>query len=340
MVREGLLTPRADGIWQLSEEVPITDDEPRMINADSGKEWLVASNPRLYDAQSAFDALPEIDWSETDAGIVVGDLVYLYGSSPISAITHQCLVVATGVAAADLVPDEAFWVDAEALAARQRRSWMRLRLLHTFDEQERSRLSLEALKKTGLASAPQSRMRVPLELSNLLSEVLAERDAQGSDDQSAESAEFDPALVGSFRLSIATGEYSVPDLFTMSKARGSAQRAFAERVKRNYGYRCAITGVSSREFLVASHIVPWGVDESIRLDPRNGICLSTLVDRAFDTGYLAIDVDSTVFIDLARLEKDPAMQSLLAPLHGAKLSTPMADPPNPEHLRRRLSHEW
>jgi len=183
-------------------------------------------------------------------------------------------------------------------------------------------------------------MRVSPGLSQLISEVLNQHDERVSDDQAAEFADSDPGQVSGFRRNIAEGDYSVPDQYATSKTRGSAQRAFAERVKRNYGYRCALTGVSTREFLVASHIVPWGADETTRVDPSNGICLSKLVDRAFDTGYLAIGVDSTVFVDLARLESDPAMYDVLAPLHGVKLAQPLAESPNPNHLRRRLRKDW
>ncbi len=50
------------------------------------------------------------------------------------------------------------------------------------------------------------------------------------------------------------------------------QRAFAKVVKDNYGWECAITGVKTREFLIASHIVPWADDETIDLSshPRTG----------------------------------------------------------------------
>jgi hypothetical protein len=338
MVREGLLVDRADGIWELATATEVHQEaEPTQINPSVGTEWLVVSNPSLYNSVGAFQALPEIDWSETAVRIVVGDIVYLYGSAPIRGLSHQCLVIATGLPAGDLVDDEVFRVDAEALEARQRRTWMRLRLLHAFDEAESSQLDLESLARVGLTRAPQSRQRATPQVSQLIAEVLGQRDVAVSDDQASESAGSDPSQVSDFRRSIMEGNFTVLNRYATSKTRGSAQRAFAERVKRNYGYRCAITGVSSREFLVASHIVPWGADESSRLDPSNGICLSTLVDRAFDTGYLRIGVDSTVSIDIARLERDPAMYDLLAPMHGSKLARPLADPPSPQHLRRRLA---
>ncbi|MHB9101377.1 MAG: HNH endonuclease, partial [Sulfuricella sp.] len=98
--------------------------------------------------------------------------------------------------------------------------------------------------------------------------------AQG--DAAAEVAEPDPSEVEAFREQIEGKSYSVADSSATIKTRGSAQRAFANAVKSNYEYRCAITGIETRDFLVASHIVPWSEDQSIRLDPSNGICLSLL----------------------------------------------------------------
>ncbi|MFF2842421.1 HNH endonuclease [Paenarthrobacter sp. NPDC057981] len=94
------------------------------------------------------------------------------------------------------------------------------------------------------------------------------------------------------------------DQIVSAKTRGSAQRAFAQALKSNYNWRCAITGISKPDFLVASHIVPWSKAPGIRLDPRNGICLSTFVDRAFDTGYLRVGPDYVVRIDWVKVGDD------------------------------------
>jgi putative restriction endonuclease len=38
----------------------------------------------------------------------------------------------------------------------------------------------------------------------------------------------------------------------------------------NYSTKCAITGIDIPE-LLASHIVPWSINENERLNPENGI---------------------------------------------------------------------
>ncbi len=125
--------------------------------------------------------------------------------------------------------------------------------------------------------------------------------ANSQGDAAAETFEIDPDEVEAFREQIVHKSYEVADSTATIKTRGSAQRVFAGEVKANYEYRCAITGVTTKDFLVAAHIVPWSEDASIRLDPSNGICLSSLVDCAFEKGYLQIEDDGTIRIDWGRV---------------------------------------
>jgi hypothetical protein len=151
----------------------------------------------------------------------------------------------------------------------------------------------------------------------------------------AEYLESTDEEVKEFEKSIDAGDFEVPDKAGWSKTRGSAQRAFAQRVKDNYGWRCALTGISSREFLIASHIVPWSMDKSIRLDPTNGICLSVLVDRAFEYGYIFIEDNFTVRLVSSAVSSDAALEMYLKPFDGVTLRLPTKQAPNPDYLRRR-----
>lgn len=154
-------------------------------------------------------------------------------------------------------------------------------------------------------------------------------------DAAAEALEADPDEVEAFRERIEQKSYEVADSTATIKTRGSAQKAFATAVKDNYGYRCAITGIVTKDFLVASHIVPWSEDQSIRLDPSNGICLSLLVDRAFERGYLLLEDDLTIRIDWNRVGNDEILRSLLESYDGQKLSVPAKEAPQPTYLLRR-----
>jgi hypothetical protein len=154
-------------------------------------------------------------------------------------------------------------------------------------------------------------------------------------DAAAEKLEVSPEEVDAFREQIEHKNYAVADTHATAKTRGSAQKVFADAVKTNYGFRCAITGIKTKDFLVAAHIVPWSEDQSIRLDPSNGICLSLLVDRAMEKGYLLIEDDLTIRVDWNRVGDDQALRSQLGPYEGQKLNAPAAGAPNPAYLQRR-----
>lgn len=155
------------------------------------------------------------------------------------------------------------------------------------------------------------------------------------EDAAAETLEADPDDVQAFRDQIEKKSFDVPDTTATVKTRGSAQKAFADAVKSNYGFRCAITGIDSKDFLVAAHIVPWSKDQSIRLDPSNGICLSLIVDRAFEKGHLLIDDDYTIRINWGRVGHDSALRRQLEPYDGRKVNAPASAPPKAEYLVRR-----
>ena len=65
------------------------------------------------------------------------------------------------------------------------------------------------------------------------------------------------------------------------------QSFFRQMVLANYNGKCALTGIDIPELLVASHIIPWSRNEKERLNPMNGICMSSLYDKAFDCGLLS-----------------------------------------------------
>lgn len=90
--------------------------------------------------------------------------------------------------------------------------------------------------------------------------------------------------------------FSLPEV-TNSKAFVTIRRGqslFRKMVLSSYKLRCCITGFSQPNLLVASHIRPWSIDEDNRLNPKNGLCLNSFHDKAFDTGLIAIRPDLTI----------------------------------------------
>lgn len=74
------------------------------------------------------------------------------------------------------------------------------------------------------------------------------------------------------------------------------QDVFRQMVLANYNGLCAVSGINISELLVASHIIPWAESKEERLNPENGICLSSLYDRAFDQGFISFDNDYKMII--------------------------------------------
>ncbi len=81
------------------------------------------------------------------------------------------------------------------------------------------------------------------------------------------------------------------------------QKDFRERILASYNEKCCISGVSIPSLLVASHIIPWSKNKAERLNPRNGICLNSLHDKAFDKGLITISNDFKVKLSKVLLKK-------------------------------------
>lgn len=69
------------------------------------------------------------------------------------------------------------------------------------------------------------------------------------------------------------------------------QSFFRSMVLASYNFSCCITGIQNTDLLVASHITPWSDDAENRLNPRNGLCLNALHDKAFDKYLITISTD-------------------------------------------------
>lgn len=81
------------------------------------------------------------------------------------------------------------------------------------------------------------------------------------------------------------------------------QNDFRQRILASYNEKCCITGISFTSLLVASHIIPWSKNKQERLNPRNGICLNNIHDKAFDKGLITITSDFKVKLSDAILKK-------------------------------------
>jgi predicted restriction endonuclease len=111
------------------------------------------------------------------------------------------------------------------------------------------------------------------------------------------------------------------------------QSIFRKMVLENYQGKCCFSGVDIPQLLVASHIVPWADREDIRLNPKNGLCLSSIHDRAFDQGYWTLSEDSKIVVseELKRTNSNFIKENFLQ-YEGRGLLLPKNYNPDPKFL--------
>jgi predicted restriction endonuclease len=127
---------------------------------------------------------------------------------------------------------------------------------------------------------------------------------------------------------------AIPDAVGFQKRR-TGHKVFADKVKLHYNYTCALSGIRAKDFLVASHIIPWSEKKETRLDPSNGICLSVFFDKAFDKGYITITSSYRVKISEYC---DPTIAAVLASYNNKNITLPKTSPPNKEYLQWHNEH--
>ena len=118
------------------------------------------------------------------------------------------------------------------------------------------------------------------------------------------------------------------------------QDFFRSSVLAAYSNRCCISGLAIPELLNASHIVPWSVDTRNRVNPRNGLCLNVLHDRAFDRGLLTITPDYNVKLSssVKKLHEADAATGFFLRYENARIAMPDKFAPDPGFLEYHANH--
>ncbi len=123
-----------------------------------------------------------------------------------------------------------------------------------------------------------------------------------------------------------------PEIFPEGKTREAIvktrvnQAFFRSAVLAAYGCKCCVTGLSIPELLTASHIVPWRSDTKNRTNPRNGLCLNAIHDKAFDCGLITVTPDYRVRVSNVLKKSshsgDNIRQSLFLKYEGERIVLP------------------
>ena len=115
------------------------------------------------------------------------------------------------------------------------------------------------------------------------------------------------------------------------------QSVFRNIILSNYSNKCAVSGINLPELLVASHIIPWSQNINERLNPSNGICLSSFYDRAFDKGLIGVKKDYTIILSkkIKAKSKENYFEKFFN-MNGRELILPERHLPNKEFLEYHL----
>lgn len=114
----------------------------------------------------------------------------------------------------------------------------------------------------------------------------------------------------------------------------SNQHVFRKMILKIYNQSCCITGLNIPEVNRASHIIPWAEDKTIRLDPRNGLCLSATYDAAFDKHLISLDDDYRMILSkgISDFYTNESVKAYFKDKEGMKISLPSKYIPNKENL--------
>lgn len=127
--------------------------------------------------------------------------------------------------------------------------------------------------------------------------------------------------------------YSADDVPILSTSRKGHDR-FREAVLSAHDNRCCITGIQNPRLLIASHIIPWAKNKDNRLNPSNGLCLSNLHDKAFDSGLMTLNKNFEIVLS-KELKRDKSNYNQVSfnEFEGKRILMPGKFTPNQDFLK-------
>lgn len=121
------------------------------------------------------------------------------------------------------------------------------------------------------------------------------------------------------------------------------QSFFRKSILSSYNDTCCITGINNPDFLIAGHIRPWSLDVSNRMNPRNGIAINALHDKAFELGYITITPDYKIKVSpIIPNFKNEVYTDYFTKYDGKEIILPSRFLPDPDfltyHNQERFKH--
>lgn len=127
--------------------------------------WLISSNPKMYDVVSAFNDLDTIDWRQSSS-INVDDTVYIYCGKPIQKIMFRTKVLMTDISYENISRnDDIYYLNSSFSETSQDKKFMKLQLQQKYNS---GYFCINNLLSNGLSTAPQGPMRINKNLSSYI----------------------------------------------------------------------------------------------------------------------------------------------------------------------------
>lgn len=135
-------------------------------------------------------------------------------------------------------------------------------------------------------------------------------------------AKFEKKVIEDIILKEISKKNTVTERKGMVKQRIN-QAFFRSMILASYNTTCCITGIKIPELLIAGHIKPWSIDKANRLNPRNGIAINNLHDKAFEIGLITIDTSYKIKVASELLNsKDNYSQKYFTAFHEKEIILP------------------
>ena len=122
----------------------------------------------MYDHASSFAHHGSIDWRQGNVKYNLGDIVYIYCTSPIQKIRYKCRVAELDKSSAHIRDDKEYWLNQNEYEKSLNGKFFKLQLIEEVDSEK---LSLPFLLQNGLKAAPQGPIKLNDNLENYISSI-------------------------------------------------------------------------------------------------------------------------------------------------------------------------
>lgn len=245
-------------------------------------DWLISANSRIYDYASSFAHHGSIDWRQGNVKYSLGDIVYIYCTTPIQRIRYKCQITELNKNSDQIRDDQAYWLKSEEYYKSLNSRFFRLDLLEEIDSEK---LSLPLLLQHGLNAAPQSPTRLSEELRNYITSIFRTAD-------------------NDFFPDIRDTEYEIFEGIKKQVLVNKFERSSIARAKciEKHGYCCKVCGFNfeelygdlGKDFIHVHHLVPiHTIGKSYKIDYANDlipVCPNchAMLHRKLDDRYYSV----------------------------------------------------